>query len=121
MPSIKQERVAHQIRLVLGDLFLRATRDPRLHNVTVTDVRIDRELQYADVYVNALGDDERQAEVMEGLEHASGFLRREVANFVQLRHAPVLHFHWDPSLARAEHINQLLDSLDIPPADEAPS
>lgn len=119
MTTIKQERVAQQIELFLGDLFSRAMRDPRLQGVTVTGVQIDRELQYADVYVNALGDESRQAEVMEGLEHANGFLRHEVAEHVQLRHAPILHFHWDPSLARAEHINQLLDSLEIPPADEA--
>ncbi len=119
MITIKQQRVAEQIRYVLGELFLRGMRDPRLQGLTVTEVRIDRELQYADIYVNALGDESREKEVMAGLLHAGGFLRREVAGYLNLRHAPVLHFHWDPALARAEHINELLDSLNIPPDDSS--
>lgn len=115
MITIKQQRVAEQIRHILGELFLRGLRDPRLQGLTVTEVRIDRELQYADVYVNALGDESREKDVMAGLLHATGFLRREVAGHLNLRHAPVLHFHWDPALARAEYINELLDSLNIPP------
>ena len=48
---------------------------------------------------------------MAGLKSASGFLRREVGQALQLRSVPMLHFHWDPSLSQAEHIHQLLDNL----------
>ena len=75
-------------------------------------------MQYADIYVHALGEDEREEEVMLALERASGFVRRELGKTLRLRHIPALHFHWDPSLAHAEHINQLLDDLDIPEEEE---
>src|SRR5690606_13927712 len=65
-----------------------------------------------DVYVHALDD---QAEVMAGLARASGFLRRELAQRVRLRNVPVLHFHWDVSVERGERIDQILESLDLPP------
>lgn len=118
MSKIRQERTADQIQEILSEVFLRELRDPRLAGVTVTEVVIDRELQYADVYVNALGDDDRQADVMAGLASASGFLRREVAQSLDLRSAPVMRFHWDPRLRYVEEVDSLLDGLDIPPAED---
>jgi len=110
--SIKQERVATLIRNILSTLLMTKVTDPALETVTVTDVKIDREFEYADVYVHAMDD---QAEVMAGLARASGFLRRELAQRVRLRNVPVLHFHWDVSVERGERIDQILESLDIPP------
>lgn len=114
MSKIRQQRTAEQIRLILSTLVLRDIRDPRLQGITITAVEIDRELQYADVYVNALGDDSRREEVMEALPRARGYMRSELASRLSLRTTPQLHFHWDPSMAHAEHIGQLLDNLDIP-------
>lgn len=115
MSKIRQERTAGQIRTILSQLLLRESRDPRLQGLTITEVKIDRELQYADIYVNALGDESREEEVMAALKGATGYFRRELASRLTLRTVPKLHFHWDPTLARAEQISQLLDSLDIPP------
>lgn len=118
MSKIRQQRTAEQIRIILSELILRQMRDPRLQGLTITDVTIDRELQYADVYVNALGDDDRELEVTTALHGARGYFRRELAGRLDLRTVPQLHFHWDPTLAHAEHISQLLDSLDIPPESD---
>ncbi len=115
--SIKQERVSGRIRKILSQLILREVADPRLQGITITDVELDPELLFAKVYVNALGEEEREPEVMMALEHAKGFLRREVARRVRLRKAPELIFRWDVSLERSERINALLSSLDIPPED----
>ncbi len=118
MSKIRQRRTAEKIRAVLSALILRESRDPRLQDLTFTEVRIDRELQFADIYVNALGDESRKEEVMAALEGATGFFRRELASRIRMRAVPRLHFHWDPTLARAERVNTLLDSLDIPPEPE---
>ena len=112
--SIKQDRVAGRIRTILSELLHREVSDPRLQGITITNVEVDPELQYARVYVNALGDEERQPEVMAGLARANGFLRREVGSRVRLRKTPELHFVWDASLEQAERINRLLESIDIP-------
>lgn len=114
MSKIRQKRTAEQIRLILSELILRDARDPRLQGLTVTSVRIDRELQHADVYVNALGDESRESEVMESLSGASSYFRRELAGRLKLRSVPNLHFHWDPTLAHAARIDELLKNLDIP-------
>jgi len=120
MSKIRQERTAEQIRIILSELFLKEVSDPRLEGVTVTEVSIDRELQHATVHVNALGDETREKEVMEGLQSASGFLRGQVAQRLDLRSAPVIHYRWDPRLRYADEVNDLLDNLNIQPAESAP-
>lgn len=119
--SLKQERIAERIREILSDLLLREISDPRLQSVTVTDVNIDAEIQYADVYVNALGDESREEEVLQGLKRASGFLRREMGKRLRTRTTPELHFHWDTTLESGERLNQLIDALNIPDDIELPS
>lgn len=120
MSKIRQERTAEQIQMIISDLLLREARDPRLAGLTITEVTIDRELQYATIFVNALGQDDRQDEVMEALEKAAGFFRREVAQSLPLRSAPILQFRWDPRLAYTEEVDSLLATLDIPPAPPEP-
>jgi ribosome-binding factor A len=115
--TIKQDRVGERIQAILSELLLREVADPRLKNVTITEVTLDPELMFADVYVNALGDESRQDEVIAGLGRAKGFLRREVGKRVRLRMLPELNFHWDERLERGEHINQLLSTLHIPPEE----
>ena len=83
--------------LVMGEI-----NDPRLTGISITDVNVDRELTYADVFVSAVEGHERAAEVLQGLESASGFLRRQLSDRIELRSFPRLRFHWDPTPERAD-------------------
>ncbi len=85
--------------------------DPRLSGISITDAKVDRELAYCDIFVSAVEGQERSKEVIEGLQHASGFLRRALAERVDLRVFPRLRFHWDPTPERADHIERLLAEL----------
>lgn len=85
--------------------------DPRLAGVSITDVTIDREMAYAEVYYSALEGSERSPEIQDGLEHAQGFLRRELSQRIELRTFPRLRFHWDPTFEKAERIERLIASL----------
>lgn len=85
--------------------------DPRLKQIFVTDVKLDRELAFADVYVSALEGSSRSAEILAGLEAASGFFRRALSSRVELRAFPKLRFHWDPTPENADHIEKVLASL----------
>lgn len=92
-------------------MLIREISDPRLQQIFVTDVRVDRELAYADVYVSAIEGSERSKEVLAGLKSARGFLRQALAKRVDLRTFPRLRFHWDPTPENADHIEQLLAQL----------
>jgi ribosome-binding factor A len=112
MPSkVRLQRIADRIRQVLSELLIREISDPRLHQIYITDAKVDRELAYADIYVSAVEGAVRSAEILSGLEHASGFLRHELATRIELRAFPRLRFHWDPTPEHADKIERLLADL----------
>jgi ribosome-binding factor A len=86
--------------------------DPRLATAYITKVRVDRELAYANIYVASLEGSEFKDEILEGMEHAKGFLRRELAHLIELRTFPELRIHWDPSPEHADRIDAIIASLD---------
>jgi ribosome-binding factor A len=127
MPSkLRIARIADRIREELSEMLIKELQDPRVSGVMVTDVALDRELAYADIYVSAVEGQERAEEVLEGMRSASGFIRRALAERIDLRSFPRVRFHWDMTPERADHIERLLNSLqdeegnqvDLPEEDE---
>lgn len=113
MPTLQRlQRIAERIQeeisemLVMGEI-----RDPRLSGVTITGVKVDREFAYADIYVSAVEGSQRAPEILEAFNHASGYIRRLLADRIELRVFPRLRFHWDPTPERADRIERLLASL----------
>jgi ribosome-binding factor A len=112
MPStLRMQRIADRIREEFSEMIVREISDPRLAGISVTGVKIDRELTYADIFVSAIEGHDRAPEIMGGLEHASGFLRKQLAERIELRVFPRLRFHWDPTPERADAIERLLIEL----------
>ena len=112
MPSpIRLKKIANRIKEDLSELLIYEVEDPRLSGVMVTDVNVDRELYYANIYVSALEGKVRAKEVLAGLESASGFLRSQLAQGIELRTFPRLRFYWDPTPENADRIEFLLKQL----------
>jgi ribosome-binding factor A len=112
MPSkLRIARIADRIRNELAEMLVKELQDPRLSGVMVTDVTVDRELAYANIYVSAVEGQERAPEVLEGLRSASGYIRKALAERINLRSFPRIRFHWDITPERADHIERLLASL----------
>jgi len=107
----RASRIGDRIREEISEMLIQKMQDPRLLGVTITDVRIDSELTFADVYFSAVEGSSRSPEIQAGFEHAQGFLRSELAHRVDLRHFPRLRFHWDPSYEQAEKIDRLIARL----------
>lgn len=121
MPSQDRlRRISARIREEMSVMLLMEVQDPRVSGISITDVKVDRELAFADVFVSALEGQERSKEVLQGLRSASGFLRSQLAARIDLRTFPRLRFHWDPTPEHADHIERILATLhseDAPPAD----
>lgn len=109
--STRAERIAERIQEELSEILIFQIGDPRLKGVSITDVNVDRELAFADIYYSALDVSERSEEILDGFNHARGYLRTELASRISLRTFPRLRFHWDPTFERAERIDQLLATL----------
>ncbi|MEX2144193.1 MAG: 30S ribosome-binding factor RbfA [Anaerolineales bacterium] len=104
-------RISKGIQEMLSELLLFEVTDPRLRGVYVTDVRVDRELAQAAIFVSALEGADRSHEILEGLQHASGYLRTQLAQRSQLRVFPRLRFEWDATPEAAERIESLIASI----------
>jgi ribosome-binding factor A len=112
MPSeIRMKRIQDQIKRVLTEILETKVNDPRLDTVYVTDVSVDRELDYANIYVHALGGQSLAEGILDGLEKASGFIRYTLGQEVQLRAMPKLRFYWDETPDRADRIESILEEI----------
>ncbi len=85
--------------------------DPRISGISITDVEVDRELAYAQIFFSSLEGSQRTDEILDGLNHARGFIRRELASRIELRTFPDLRFHYDPTFERAERIESLFREI----------
>lgn len=116
--SRRSQRVADLVRTELSTLLLIEAHDPAVKGVTVTSVTMSPDLQSARVYFSVLGGDDERNLAAEGLERASGYLRREVGRRCALRYAPELHFVADRSLERGARVEELLAQVLPPPKGE---
>jgi ribosome-binding factor A len=113
MATHRIERINSLIRQELSELLQRECKDPRLnHPVTVTSVETTQDIRHARVFISSLidSDDEKQ-KILDALVSASGFLRRELAERLRLRHVPDLTFSWDDSIQRGAHLLELIDQV----------
>lgn len=108
MSASRMRRVDEAVRAVLSDAITQQLKDPRVGFVTVTAVRTSPDLRHARVYVSVLGDEQERAESMAGLESAIGFLQRQVASRLKLKHTPLVTIAYDDSVDRGMRINEIL-------------
>jgi ribosome-binding factor A len=114
-PGQRQLRVGEEIRHALAAVFERETfRDPDLEGVTltVTEVRPSADLRHARVYVVPLGGGD-PTPILEGLKRVKPFLRRQVAERVQMKFVPDLVFAADTTFDQAAHIANLLHRPEV--------
>ena len=112
MPTpLRMKRINDRIKQVLSVLLISKIDDPRLNGVSVTDVKVDRELDFANIYVSSLDGAKSSREVIAALNHARGYLKYEIAQEVELRVMPRLRFFWDPTPEKADRIDSLLAQL----------
>jgi len=127
--SPRLQRVADQIQRELAQLIQLEVNDPRVGMVSVTGVKVSRDLAHADVYVTVMGSVEGVSglapgvtldkagaldrleveESIKALNAASGYLRTLLARRSSLRTTPRLIFHYDQSVARGQYLSSLID------------
>ena len=119
-PTYKRsERVADQLRIEVADILAKKSKDPRLHSVTVTDVKVTKDLRIARVYVSILGSQDDEPGILKALASASGFVRSELGRRLELRYTPEVKFWADSNGPRAERILKILDTLPPPSSEDA--
>jgi ribosome-binding factor A len=87
------------------------TSDPRIIGVTATRVEMSGDLRHAKVYVSISGSEDEARAALEGLRHAAGYYRRELATRLDLRHAPEVTFIRDQAIVGGERLLELFEQV----------
>ncbi|RFC36696.1 MAG: ribosome-binding factor A [Candidatus Nitrotoga sp. SPKER] len=103
----RTDRIAEQIQREVAQLLRLDVKDPRVRMITLTGVEVTKDYSHAKVFYTTL--DGVSDAVQQGLEHASGYLRSQLAHSMKLRIMPQLHFIYDPSIERGAHLSKLID------------
>lgn len=112
-------KIADQIQKDLAELIRAELKDPRVGMITLTEVELSSDHHYAKVFFTTLGDDEAIARAQAGLQHASGFLRSQLARGLKLRIVPELKFVYDASVERGVRLSRLIDDAVASDSDDA--
>ena len=112
MASNKLARTNDDIQRVLSDR-INQVKDPRVRQgmISVTRVETTGDLRYAKIWLSVLGL-ENEKEFKRGLKSASGWLRRELSNALNLRYTPELVFEVDHSIEQGAYISGLIEKLE---------
>ncbi|MEE8342293.1 MAG: 30S ribosome-binding factor RbfA [Gammaproteobacteria bacterium] len=106
----RARRVGEQIQRILAQLIRDKIKDPRLGMVTVSAVRVSRDLGQAKVFVTVLGDEQQREDSLHVLHKAAGFLRSELGREMTLRAVPQLCITYDESIEYGTRLSSLIDS-----------
>ncbi len=113
MPSYRTEKASGFILEEITLLMREAVRDPRVQQLTVTDVQLTPDRRVARIYVASYAGEEALREGLQGLESASGFLRRGLSRVLHWRFTPELQFYADRSWEYGSRVDEILQGLDI--------
>ncbi|SHM49815.1 ribosome-binding factor A [Caldanaerovirga acetigignens] len=119
MEFSRTERVSVEIQKAVSEIINNELKDPRIQGlISVTKVDVSKDLRYAKIFLSIYGDEETKHNVLEALNHAEGFIKRELANRVRLKFMPKLNFKLDESIEYSIYISKLLKDMNNDNGDE---
>lgn len=114
MKGKRADKVGDQIRQEISEMLLRELKDPRIGFVTITKVAVSADLRSAKVYYSVFGGEQEKEDSYQGLESATGFIKRELGRRMRLKYMPEITFLFDDSLEYGAHIEELLQGVKGP-------
>lgn len=112
MANYRTDRVAVEIQREINQILRDSVRDPRVTPVNITDVHLTGDLSQATIYYSLLSTlASEQQKTQQGLDKASGLIRRELARRMTMYKVPELAFKRDESVEYGSKIDELLRGL----------
>ena len=110
MSSIKIKRIASQIAKEVSNILSLESRDYNFKTVTITGADVSSDLSYAKVYFTLINDEDKD-KVLKELNEAAGFIRKELAERIEVRHTPKISFVYDKSIEYGNNIEKIIKDL----------
>lgn len=110
--SIKNTRINMEVHRELSEIIRNGIKDPRIHPMTtVVAVEVTPDLKHCKAYISVLGDEEAGKSTIQGLKSAVGYIRRELAQGINLRNTPEITFILDQSIEYGVNMSKLIDEV----------
>ena len=104
------QRISDLIQRELSLIIQKEMRDPRVGMVTINEVKVSRDLSYANIYVTFMGlEDDSVEQGLDTLNHAGGYLRSQLSAVLNTRTTPKLRFFYDETVVSGREISNLID------------
>ena len=107
----RAERIADQIKDQVSQLLAFEVKDPAVGLLTVTHVKLTSDMGLAHVYYTLVGDDVERRKTARALDRATAFVRRRLAEDLNMRRTPEVKFHYDENVERQERVETLLREI----------
>ena len=108
--SIKIDRIQSTIIKEVSYILANEVKDQNIKFVTINDCHVTNDLSYAKIYYTVLYDSKKD-ETAKALKNASGFIRKELMNRIDIRHTPELEFVYDESIDYSNKIENIIEKL----------
>ena len=117
MAKYRQGRINDEVQKEMA-LIVREIKDPRVSGkmICITAAEITPDLKFGKIYYSVMGGDKK--EVAQGLKAASGYIRRQIAQRLNLRITPEFTFHLDESIEYGAHIASILNTIEFSDEEE---
>lgn len=110
--SVKNTRINGEVQRVLAEIIRGEIKDPRIAPMTsVVAVEVAPDLKTCKAWISVLGDEKAQADTLEGLKSAEGYIRGQLARIINLRNTPQITFVMDQSIAYGVNMSKLIDEV----------
>ncbi len=109
--GVRPERVASEMREHISRIISEEIKDPRIGFITVTTVEVTPDLRNAKVFFSSLGGNEEKEGALEGLNSASGYIRKLLGERMRFKFIPELLFRLDKSTEYIIHLNKIFDKI----------
>jgi ribosome-binding factor A len=118
MRGKRSDKVGDQMRKEISEILLKGLKDPRIGFVTITKVAVSDDLRQAKVYFSVFGGEKEKGDSLQGLESATGYIKRELGRRMRLKYMPEITFLFDDSLEYGAHIEELLRAVKDPAQEQ---
>ncbi|MGE5473834.1 MAG: 30S ribosome-binding factor RbfA [Ignavibacteriales bacterium] len=112
MSANRTNRISEEIKREVSDIIQNDLKDPRITGlISVTKAVVTNDMRYAKVYISIMANAEEQKNILQGLKNASGFIRKEIGQRINIRYTPEILFELDDSIEYGIKISNILKQI----------
>ncbi len=110
----RSDRVSNLIHREISEIIEHDLKDTHIGMVTVTGVKMSKDLKTARIFFSVLGDEAAVQSSIDALNNATSFIRARLSERVILKRTPMISFEYDSSTVHGMHIDKLIDEINKP-------